>query len=112
MVEVDLMHILISDEGFKDFSDLEILWECLTFLLAGASTVANTMANLLYYTAKKSEITDKIRTEIYNVCLKDLPPPKSLFDGLNHDSSQELTYMMQCFKESQRFEPAVPASLI
>jgi cytochrome P450 len=43
------MHILINDKTLSTLSDDEIIWECTTFLIAGAATVASTMENLLYY---------------------------------------------------------------
>ena len=62
------MHILINDETFQNFSDEEILWECLTFLFAGAATVGATMMNVLYYSSLNENITTKIREELAKVC--------------------------------------------
>ena len=111
MVEVDLIEILINDEFFSTQPTKQIVWECLTFLLAGAATVASTVMNALYYISKNRIHADRIRAETNEKVLKDKKPGQTFFDVFDYDKSADLEYVVQCFKESLRIEPPVLNSL-
>ncbi|XP_077975714.1 cytochrome P450 3A29-like isoform X1 [Styela clava] len=106
---VDLMQIMldykVSDTVIKKgvrkgMSEIEVIANSVTMLLAGYDTTSIAMANLIYNLAQYQDVQEKLHLEIDEVFRKK--------DGnLDYDSVNELNFLELCINESIRLYPPI-----
>ncbi|XP_076272332.1 putative cytochrome P450 4aa1 isoform X2 [Rhynchophorus ferrugineus] len=85
-----------------DFTQEDLLNECVTFMLAGQDSVGATIAFCLYYLARNQSIQEKLFQEI------DIVTRSNDSGKIDMDQVMRMPYLEQCIKETLRLAPSVP----
>ena len=102
----DFLQLLIDataeDKGeHRRLTNLEIVSQCFTFIIAGYETSSNALTYITYLLALNPDIEEKLIDQIKKYISDH--PNLSLYDMV-----QELTYLDMVVQESLRFYPPVP----
>ncbi|XP_039444999.1 cytochrome P450 4c21-like [Culex pipiens pallens] len=95
-----LDQLLTIREGDKavNFTDQEIIDQCLTMLVAGSDTTGGAMSTTCLFLAMYPEVQDKVVAEMSAVFSSDSVQ-------ITHDTLQQLRYTEQVIKETLRLVP-------
>ncbi|KAL1398083.1 hypothetical protein pipiens_002428 [Culex pipiens pipiens] len=95
-----LDQLLTIREGDKavNFTDQEIIDQCVTMLVAGADTTGGAMSTTCLFLAMYPEVQDKVVAELNAVFSSDSIQ-------ITHDTLQQLRYTEQVIKETLRLVP-------
>ena len=87
----------------EKLDDLNIRYQCLTFLIAGHETTSGMLSFAIYFLLKNPQVLAKAYAEVDRVLGAD-PAVKATFEQVNR-----LTYVTQVLKESLRLWPTAAA---
>ena len=104
----DFLQLMIDatakDKGkYRRLTDLEIVSQCFTFIVAGYETTANALTYTAYLLALNPDIQEKLIDQIREY-ISDHP------DLSLYNMAQELTYLDMVIQESLRLYPPVPGT--
>ncbi|KAI6190867.1 putative cytochrome P450 CYP13A8 [Aphelenchoides bicaudatus] len=89
----------------KRLTSLEVLMQCIFFLLAGFDTTANSLTIVAYYLAKKPELQQKIVAEIEEVCCGEVGTLNLNMRSPTFEELAQLKYTEAFIRECLRFHP-------
>lgn len=92
----DLLHYMLE----SGLSDENIIYQLVTFLIAGHETTSGMLSFTIYEILKNPEVLKKLQKEVDDVLGSKIPTSEDLL---------RLTYLDQVFKESLRLWPTAPA---
>ncbi|KAG0172006.1 cytochrome P450-dit2 [Apophysomyces sp. BC1015] len=100
--EVDLLTAMLESDigGQDDLSNESLRSDLCIFFLAGHETTANVLASVLYETACKQEIQDKMRKEALDMLGSD---PVDVIPTL--EQTRKMQYINMVIKETSRMHP-------
>jgi cytochrome P450 len=93
------------DDAGKPFSDEVIMGNCLTMLLAGEDTTANTLAWATHHLSMEPHVVEALREEADRVLGKDTVAP-------DMETAAKLTYAGAVANEAMRLRPVAPFLLL
>uniref|UniRef100_A0A182S4W2 Uncharacterized protein n=1 Tax=Anopheles funestus TaxID=62324 RepID=A0A182S4W2_ANOFN len=100
--QIFIDHLLKGKRGGESFTDLEVLMQSVTIILAGNDTSVLAICNLLTLLAMHRDVQEKVRDEIMAIFPAD-DKIETTPEALN-----ELVYLERCIKEGLRLCPSVP----
>ncbi|KAI8877924.1 cytochrome P450 [Backusella circina FSU 941] len=103
--EKDLLTLMLESDKQDYMTDQQLKDNLCVFFVAGHDTTANTMASMIYYLAKNSDIQEKARQEAFDILGEDAVNVMPAFDDL-----KKMRYINQIIKETLRMNG--PATVI
>ncbi|KAG2499504.1 hypothetical protein HYH03_002451 [Edaphochlamys debaryana] len=88
-----------GEAGAAAMSDIQVISQVLTFLMASFDTISTTLANTAFLLATHPAAQDKVRAELAAVAEEELG---------SDEAAEKMPYLDACFKESMRLYPAAP----
>ncbi|XP_050079263.1 uncharacterized protein LOC126566952 [Anopheles maculipalpis] len=100
--QIFIDHLLRGKRAGQPISEIEILDQCITIIIAGNDTMGLAVCNILTLLAMHPDVQEKVRDEIINIF------PADTTIETTPEALNELVYLERCINEGLRLCPSGP----